>query len=398
MAETISEKKKLNAYFYLVIIILNFMVCGLCQYKIQPILTSLMSAMNVDAARAGLLLSIGGVLSIFITIPLGILMNSIGPRKMGIFGIIVVLIGSLVGTFSTESFGWMMVSQVIIGAGSAAISILGPYVIACLFVPSMRGRANGWYITAGTISQLIMYNVVPRIVTATTLSPAWWLTNIFAAVMLIVWMLTITDTVAPPLGKDAGQPAGLLTVLGALKDAKTLQLAIGGGFFMMSAIGILYFTPAYLVSARGYTEAAAGSLVSVCALVGAVASFLGGTLSDILKTRKWIYFAAIAWMAVSRILIAVLPSGMALNLVIWGQGLPSIGMGLLYTVAGEVLEPRKVGVGISAINTLIAVGSFFAATLFGVFVTTFGYTTTFLIYAAITCVGFVGVCTIKGVK
>lgn len=398
MAEITSEKKKLNAYFYLVIIILNFMVCGLCQYKIQPILTSLMSAMNVDAAKAGLLLSIGGVLTIFITIPLGILMNSIGPRKMGIFGTVVVLLGSLVGTFSTTNFAMMMVSQIIIGAGTAAISILGPYVIACLFVPAMRGRANGWYITAGTISQLIMYNVVPRIVSSTNLAPAWWLTNIFAVVMLVVWILTITDDVAPPLGKASDQPAGLLTVLGALKDTKTLQLAIGGGFFMMSAIGILYFSPAYLVTSRGYTEADAGSLVSVCALVGAIASFLGGTLSDVLKTRKWIYFIAIAWMAASRVLIAVLPSGIALNLVIWGQGLPSVAMGLLYTVAGEVLEPRKVGVGISAINTLIGVGAFFAATLFGLFVTSFGYTVTFLIYAAISCIGFVGVCTIKGIK
>ena len=45
-------------------------------------------------------------------------------------------------------------------------------------------------------------------------------------------------------------------------------------------------------------------------------------------------------MAVSRVLIAVLPAGMALNICIWLQGVPSITMGLFYTAGSDVIEKK----------------------------------------------------------
>ena len=103
-------------------------------------------------------------------------------------------------------------------------------------------------------------------------------------------------------------------------------------------------------------------------------------------------------MAVSRVLIVILPDGILLNLTLWGQGIPAVCMGLIYTVAGETFEPRIASVGISAVNMFIGLGGLVAATLFGVLVQSAGYTTTFIVFAVITLGGLVGVCTIKGVK
>ena len=387
----------LSPYVYLIIIVLSYLTAGFCQYRLQPILTYLMQRMQIAEDKAGVLVSALSILSIFLAMPFGVMMGKIGPRKTGILAMLLIIAGSLIGVVGTSSYVLMFASQLVVGAGICATDILGPYIIACLFAPELRGRANGIYITGGTIAQLVMYNLLPRITSVDSIAPAWWVTIGYTVVMLVVWMIFITDEVAPPMGKTAaGAPK--ISFLEAIRDKNVLQLAIGGLFFMMSTMAVMSFAPSFLVAQHGYTAEAAGSLVSVCAIVGALSTAIGGTLSDLLKTRKWIYFGALVWMAASRFLIAFLPAGMLLNITIWLQGLPAVAMGLLYTVAGEAIAPEKASVGISVVNMFIGIGTLIASALFGVLAVTVGYTASFCIFGVLTLFGMIGVCTIKGVK
>jgi MFS family permease len=314
-------------------------------------------------------------------------------------GVFTIFIGSLIGTFFTTSFPMMMVSQLVIGAGGSAVSIACPYVIACLFIPEMRGKANGAYIMAGTLSQLLMYNLIPRIVTETNVTPAWWLTNIWCAAMLVIWLIFITDAVAPPAGKSGVRGPSLIETLKALGDSKILRFFLGGLFMMTSAIAVLAMTPTYLVQAKGMDMARASSLVSGAALIGAIASLLGGWLSDVLHTRKWLFVICFLWMAVSRVLIAYLPSGIWLNLCIWGQGIPSITMGLLYTGSSDIIPKGKYAMCCSAITTGTKIGSFFGATLFGVIAaTSFGFPGAFVFFAFVSLGALVSIWTLKDLK
>lgn len=170
--EQTTKKRQLSPYFYLLILILQYLTAGFCQYKLQPILTYLMEGMSISEASAGFLVSALSILNVVLAIPFGVLMGKVGPRRTGLLATLVTIAGSLLGTFFTTNYVMLFISQLIVGIGICGTSILGPYIIACLFKPELRGRANGWYITGGTIAQLLMYNLVPRITTVDDVTPA----------------------------------------------------------------------------------------------------------------------------------------------------------------------------------------------------------------------------------
>ena len=126
-----AQKKRISPYIYLIIIVLSYLTAGFCQYRLQPILTYMMQGMQIDEGKAGVLVSALSILSIFLAVPFGVMMGKIGPRRTGIFAMILIIAGSLVGVFGTKSYTVMFLSQLVVGAGTCATGILGPYVTLC---------------------------------------------------------------------------------------------------------------------------------------------------------------------------------------------------------------------------------------------------------------------------
>ena len=399
------KQGRMKPWFYIMMTVLCYCVYGLLQYKISPVLVYLMENMGINEAQAGYLTSAIDILQIFTVIPFGILMKKIGPRKMGFIAFGLEFLGSFLGTFFTNNYTMMMISQLIVGLGGSAVAVIGPYIIILLFKPELRGAANGWYVIAGTSCQFIMYNVVPRIVTPTNLTPAWWLTNIFCIFMLIMWYFFITNEVCPPSSEafsldENGNPIEKETVgktLATLKDPKVLQYFIGSAGFMCTGIAGLAFTPLYMTQVRGMDPVLAGAVSSTVSIVGVVAAVLFGTLADKLTVKK-VYFWINTWIIISRILLPIVPTGWMLVAVCASQGVACAIMGLLFASAATVIPKEKFAMASSAITTGCRVGSFFAASLMGVAVMKIGWTWAWIASAVVGVLAYVGACTIKDAK
>jgi len=393
-------KRRMPPWFYIMMTVLCYCVYGLLQYKISPVLVYLMANMNINEAQAGYLTSAIDVLQIFTVVPFGILMKRIGPRKMGYIAFGLEFLGSFLGTFFTNNYTMLMISQLIVGLGGSAVAVIGPYIIILLFAPELRGAANGWYVIAGTGCQFIMYNLVPRIVTPTNLMPAWWVTNIFCIFMLIMWYLFITNEVCPP-SDDAfsdGERESTAKVLATLKDPKVLQYFIGSAAFMCTGIAGLAFTPLYMTQVRGMDPVLAGTVSSSVSIVGIIAAVVFGTMADKIRSVKKVYFWITVWIMISRVLLVIVPDGWMVVVICASQGVACACMGLLFASAATVISKEKFAMASSAITTGCRIGSFFAASLMGLAVMHIGWTWAFIASAAISLLAFIGPCTAKGAQ
>ncbi|MCQ2567735.1 MAG: MFS transporter [Mogibacterium sp.] len=393
-------KKRLRPGFYIMMTVLCYCVYGLLQYKISPVRVYLMHNMNIDEAAAGYLTSAIDLLQIFTVIPFGVLMKKIGPRKMGFIAFGIEFLGSFLGTFFTSNYTMLFISQLIVGLGGSAVAVIGPYIIILMFKPELRGTANGWYVVAGTGCQFIMYNVVPRIVTPTNLTPAWWLTNLFCIFMLVMWWLFITNEVAPPSNEtfNEGETETIGKTLATLKDPKVLQYFIGSAAFMCTGIAGLAFTPTYMTVVRGYDVAMAGTVSSTVSIVGVIAAVVFGTMADKIHSVKKVYAGITIWIIISRILLVIVPDGWMVVFICASQGVACACMGLLFASAATVIDKKEYAMASSAITTGCRVGSFFAASLMGLAVVNFGWTWAFIGSAFISLFAFIGPCTAKGAK
>lgn len=376
-----------------ILLALCYCAAGMNLYKVQPMLPSVMATLGIGEGLAGALISAGSVASIFLILPFGSLLNRWGFRKSGLLGLGLGLLGALTGCLS-ETFPVLLLSQTIASCGNAMFAVLGPSMIAQGVPARHRTMAMTLYTLAQTAAQFLMYNLIPRITAPGRIAPAWYLTTAVTAVLLAIWLVWMHP--AEPEAEDGHRREGYFTALRQCPAAG--QMAVGGFFYMLSAMCALSFLPAYLTAERGMDLAAGASLVSVADLVGIAFAFLGAYLADRLGTRKWVYFALVAVMAALRVLQVAVPDGLPLFLVVAMQGLPAGGTSLLLaTVPVYARTPAERTASISLINTASMTGVFLSSLLFGNLVSAWGYAPAFLLIAPVTLLALIGMMTVKNI-
>ena len=112
------------------------------QVKVQPILTILMSALNLSAQASGWVMSLFNVLGIILAFPAVGIARKFGARRTGIAALLFAIIGSIIGFFSTGATV-LMISRVIEGFGIGLITVIAPSMISAWFPASKRSAPLG---------------------------------------------------------------------------------------------------------------------------------------------------------------------------------------------------------------------------------------------------------------
>ncbi len=112
------------------------------QNKILPIVTIVMTDLNVSAQLAGWISSVFSLMGIIMAFPAAAMIRKLGVRTSCFLAIVVSFAGCLVGIFAPNEYV-LLLSRVIEGFGVGVIGVLAPSVISMWFPIDKRGLPMG---------------------------------------------------------------------------------------------------------------------------------------------------------------------------------------------------------------------------------------------------------------
>jgi MFS family permease len=298
------------------------------------------SAFGVSLADVGILIGLYLAPGVALALPGGAIGQRFGDRWTVVAALLLMLIGQLAMALS-DSWSMQIAGRLVSGAGGVMLNVQMTKMVADWFsgrelATAMAIFVNSW--PAGIALSLLM---LPLIGTAFGVAAVYLAVAALIALALVLFALTY---VSPATTATATRARLGRDVLIAVIVAGMMWGLFNVGFAMIFSFG-----PTMLVE-RGWSIAAAGSVISIVLWLAVISVPLGGFLADrsgrpdVLLVGGCIVFA-VAMIALPRS-DAVIAIVTALGMI---SGLPA---GPILSLPARVLKPETRAIGMGIFYTL----------------------------------------------
>ncbi len=287
-------------------------------------------------------------------IPIGVMVDRWGPRRMLTVAIALSAVGGLIFA-ATENLWLAYLGRMLIGVGSA-VGWVGTLKLIAIWFPARR-----FALLSGMTSALGMVGAIAGQAPVAAMVDyfGWRGTLVIIAAMAIVLAAAIWLIVRdrPTVGGDAktlSMGELMRGVRGTLKTPQTWIIAVLCGMLTapQAAFAAVWGVP-YLMQAFGLSRIEAAGTVSFLLLGWGIGSPLGGWFSDYIGRRKLplLMGASIALVTMSCIVgIPGLPLGVVQGLLVV-NGIGSATMVLCFATAREHNVAEAGSVAVALVNT-----------------------------------------------
>jgi len=330
-------------------------------HRVAPAAISgdLQAAFAIGGAQLGTLAATYFYVYTLMQIPVGVLADTLGPRRMLFGGGLVAGVGSILFGLA-PSFELAFAGRTLVGLGVSVTFIAMLKLLAIGFEERRFATLVGLCMLVGNLGSILAGAPL-----AWATQAAGW-RQVFVVVGLLSFALAFASrawVIETPAGK-VDRTAWLTGLASVLKNRKTwpgffANTGLSGAFFAFAG---LWAVP-YLTQMHGMTRATASSHVSIYFLGFAIGAALWGRVSDALRRRKAVALAAsglhvagwciwlwATWQAGGPLALA---ATYALCMV---MGLASAGFTLSWASAKEVNPPQLSGMATSVVNVGVFLG------------------------------------------
>jgi sugar phosphate permease len=302
----------------------------------------------------------------FTQIPLSLLLDKIGARKMMTGLSLVGILGALIFSWA-DSLAMGLTGRILLGVGMAC-NLMGTLkLVSDWFAPRTFATLSGVVFSIGTLGNIIA--ATPLVLLVEQLG---W-RHSFQSIAGLNLVLTVTlyfivrDQPGSTPSKASGstgaggyhQAFANMKILFQQKDYWIISLAALVRYGVFAAFQALWAGP-YLIEVMGYSAVNAGNLILLMNIGLLAGGPFWGIISDrLFQTRKWIVVVTLISLTAVTFAFTTLPpgSGLAiLALLFFGFGLLSAAGLLMYPHIKELMPSEMAGAAMTGINFFNMIG------------------------------------------
>lgn len=360
-----------NRWIAFTLVVIGFMLSFFHRVAPTAIAGELQQAFDVSGAALGALAATYFYVYAVMQIPTGVLVDTLGPRRIVAFGGLIAGIGSVLFGLA-GALGAAALGRTLVGLGVSVMFVAVLKVNAEWFQERQFATATGVAVLAGNLGAVFSVAALAYMVTVFSWRYVFVATGLFSLVLAAAtwrWMRDSPRAAGlPSLREIDGLPgdpkytgrwhAGLLQVVRNRAIWPGFWLMFGAASTFISFVG-LWAVP-YLMQVHGMTRGVAASHVSMSLLGFALGSLALGYFSDRIGRRRPVLICSLAAQAACW---GPLAAGMALPgatgyALFAALGASASGFTLSWACAKEVSPPALSGMATSFVNAgqFLAVG------------------------------------------
>ena len=318
----------------------------------------LMRDLGAGAAALGNLSAVYFYAYAGLQVPVGLLMDRYGPRRLIAGGAAVCAAGTVVFAVA-DGIGAATLGRLLVGAG-AAFGFVGGLKLATEWLPPRRfALASGLLMMSGMLGGMLGQAPLAAVVEVTGWRHALLGSAVAGLALAAGTWWVVRDT---PHGDGVGRGAariGARALMRAMLDRRNVLLAVTLGAMTAPLLGFAgLWGVAWMMQVHGMSRPEAAGFASLLLLGWATGSPLAGALGDRLARRKPALMVAVALAGAALALVLFLPdpSPPVLGLLFFGCGACCGTMVLGFAIARDGNPPAAHGAAFGFLNAAV-VGS-----------------------------------------
>lgn len=380
------EPVQLRRWFILIVGSLNFFLSQLYRTSNAVLAPALASDLSLDSNGLGLISAAYFYAFALFQIPIILLLDKMGPRKLMTFFSIISIIGAIAFSFS-QGFYSSLAGRLLLGVGTSCALMGSLKLLADWFSPKIFASLGGILMAVGTLGN--MMSATPLAMMA----ESWGWRNSFLVLAAFNTLLSIAlyviirdkppgDGSKPADNSVSEAPSPLASLIQLLrsKDYWLISLASFTRYGTYGALQALWAGPLLLVVLK-YSPLQSGNIILAMNIGYLVGLPLWGIVSDHLyRNRKMIIVYGLLLMVFATAMLSQIRAGASATttgMIFFLFGFFTSSGQLMYTHIKELFSPSMTGTAMTGINFFTMLGPAFFLQVLGFIMQTFFPTASF---------------------